>query len=200
VSIYALHSNAVVAATMLCDQHLEPVLLETASVVCRIELSIRQRTLVSNMENALGGWSRKPRRTVARVTGGLPHNQSWLPSTCTLVSEQHPWVLWGLQSATTWAWLVQFGRMLGVEHLAYAKTPHPAGDAIVRAGHSGYVPRHDPQPFGTSLICDTAELCQGTLPVQYRASDAVQAFRSYYLAEVREARWEEPRAIPDWWV
>ena len=106
--------------------------------------------------------------------------------------QNHPCSMWARESWGNFGWLLMHGLALSGEYTyRYGKT-HAAGSVlseIMEAVTYRDFEAKEQTPFAQCM------------PVQYRGTDAVQAYRAFYLGEkARFARWRKSRPAPDWFV
>ena len=86
-----------------------------------------------------------------------------------------------------WMWTLRYGRALGKEYVFRFGHPHASAEVIEAVAHLG--PR-DGWLRSAFVQC---------MPEEYRARNAVVAYRNYYCAEKTFARWNHGRPPPAWW-
>ena len=103
---------------------------------------------------------------------------------------KHPCTLWAGDSHANWQWTVVHGLTLADEYTRRYGKRHASHDVVKWYLVHGGAPRSGrATPFAQAM------------PEQYRADDAVAAYRAYYRGEKsRIATWREPAAPPSWFT
>jgi hypothetical protein len=103
----------------------------------------------------------------------------------------HPCTKWVRASQANFEWTVQHGLALCTEYTLRYLRRHAAKDIIESIQACAFLLRFEQQkrtPFAQAL------------PDQYRSSNAVTAYRRFYIGEKRRfAKWSHPSTPPDWW-
>jgi hypothetical protein len=99
----------------------------------------------------------------------------------------HPCSVWARESLENWVWLRELGKYLYQEYkYRYNNKTHKAGEVIMSL--YGVLPDIEAKgitPFSQAL------------PEQYRDSDAVKAYRRYYLGDKKNLLKYTKRSIPE---
>ena len=101
--------------------------------------------------------------------------------------KKHPCTLWTAESKANWDWLIEHGLEMCAEYTRRYGRRHKTQDVIEWCRNSGAGPRSGSlTPFRLAM------------PPQYKCSDPVKSYRSYYIGEkARIAKWKiRP---PSWW-
>ncbi|CAM80866.1 pyrimidine dimer DNA glycosylase/endonuclease V [Orientia tsutsugamushi] len=102
----------------------------------------------------------------------------------------HPCSIWARISQGNFDWLIKHGQALCKEYTYRYKKEHKSENVINWCYNN-----KDILLFQTDCIQNFAQ----ALPEQYKCSDAIKAYREYYLHEkLRFARWENGRKAPNW--
>ena len=104
--------------------------------------------------------------------------------------DTHPCVLWAAISQNNFSWLCRHGIWLAFEYrFRYSKT-HSSESVILKCmDYTSELPPIGRTPF---VQC---------MPASYRHSNAVIAYRRYYVGmKSKFAKWNRGRPAPDWWV
>ncbi|KJV56886.1 hypothetical protein OCHUTO_0284 [Orientia chuto str. Dubai] len=102
----------------------------------------------------------------------------------------HPCSIWARSSRGNFNWLRKHGRALCKEYTYRYKKKHKSETVIDWCDSN-----KDVLIFQIDEIQDFVQ----ALPEHYKCSDAVSAYREYYLHEkLRFARWEKCRKAPNW--
>lgn len=103
--------------------------------------------------------------------------------------KNHPCTLWAGTSRANWEWTIQHGLALCAEYtFRYGKT-HKSEVIIKWCSNLNL-------KFDQEQLTPYAQ----AMPDQYKCSDAVKAYRAYYIGEKqRFAKWQKQRLNPSWW-
>lgn len=103
---------------------------------------------------------------------------------------KHPCTLWAAASRRNYDWLIAHGVALANEYRRRYGRTHASEAVILDAvRYFPLLPDTERTPFAQAM------------PDQYRAADAVVAYRAYYLgAKQAFATWRSPSAPPAWWM
>lgn len=100
---------------------------------------------------------------------------------------RHPCVAWAAARRGNWEWLVRHGLALADEYERRFGRVHRSRAVIARMARRGPPPARRRQPFAQ------------VMPEPYRGTDAVAAYRRYYVAEKAGfATWTPPARAPRW--
>jgi hypothetical protein len=101
----------------------------------------------------------------------------------------HPCVEWAAARRANWDWLVRHGLALADEYERRFGRVHASRVVIARVASLG--------PAGSAGA--RRQPFTQVVPARYRASDAVTAYRRYYVGEkARFATWKAPARAPRW--
>ncbi len=103
----------------------------------------------------------------------------------------HPCVIWAGAGYANWRWLVRHGLALCDEYTRRYERIHKSCAVIEWIEQHAAGPLRDRgrrQPFAQAM------------PKKYRGTDAVAAYRRYYIGEKQSfASWHAPAKPPAWW-
>ena len=120
---------------------------------------------------------------------------SWcfgIPAPYKATHAKHPCTLWASETWANWDWLVRHGVALCDEYTRRFGRRHGCLTQIFWCSDHGARPKLT----SPSLLTPFAQ----AMPEQYRGSDAVAAYRAYYIDQkARFARWRAPSSPPYWW-
>lgn len=102
----------------------------------------------------------------------------------------HPCSIWARYSKANFDWLVTHGKELCKEYTFRYHKKHKSEEVIDWCNSN--------KDFLVFSLTDMQDFIQA-LPDQYKCSDAVKAYRKYYLKEkMRFAKWKKGRCPPGW--
>ncbi|WP_237342885.1 pyrimidine dimer DNA glycosylase/endonuclease V [Wolbachia endosymbiont of Folsomia candida] len=107
-----------------------------------------------------------------------------------LTHKNHPCSIWARESKGNFDWLIRYGKELCKEYTYRYKKEHKSEEVIDWCDSNKNL-----------LIFQSADMKDFTqaLPDQYKCSDAVEAYKKYYLQEkMGFAKWEKGREAPSW--
>ena len=176
MNIFALDDDPVVAAQMMCDQHIPKMIVESVQML---------------VQGALNNGAPASKMPVAKTTG-LPHKGGY---------RSHPCTLWASTNLANWVWLFSHAEALCDEYkLRFGKTHYGRSQLNHMFGMfqwEKYIPMAKRTPFARAL-----NQSQGrNLDLLGEDMDGVQAYRTFYLREkARFAKWgRAPQGPPSWW-
>ncbi len=101
---------------------------------------------------------------------------------------KHPCTVWAAKTRSNFRWLVAHGIALSEEYRKRYGRRHKSQDVIEWCASQA-----------TAIPNGTLTTFAQAMPEQYRNTDAVTAYRQYYMGEKREiATWKQNR--PEWFV
>lgn len=176
MNIFVLDYDPMLAAQNMCDKHVVKMIVETAQM-----LSTAHRYLDGDVYIDKTTTGRK----VKRYKHSNPHMDSKL---CKAVMINHPCTKWTIQTNSNYNWLYKHGISLLEEYTFRYSKVHSMHDLFY--DYLVWLPLSMPKgkltPFAQAM------------PDKYKASDAVDAYRNYYIGEkARFAKWTD-RNIPVW--
>ena len=102
---------------------------------------------------------------------------------------KHPCVLWAAESLENWTWTLKHGLALCDEYSRRYGKRH-ASETVLH-----WLETSEGKPEARSLT----PFAQA-MPEAYKRTNAVDAYRAYYLGEKASiASWKAPAAPPSWW-
>jgi hypothetical protein len=112
-----------------------------------------------------------------------------IPGPYGMTHVHHPVVKWTNQTLSNWEWLCKHGIALCKEYTRRYHKRHKSQNVIEWVIECGARP-----PIGNLTPFVQA------MPDKYKNTDAVIAYRDYYLGEKKEfATWHAPAQPPTWW-
>lgn len=124
-------------------------------------------------------------------TAQLLCSVSWkynFPAPYEVTHKNHPCTLWAGESEDNWNWLVAHGLALSAEYTKRYNKIHKS-ELIIRQmkDYGGHSTVKGLTPFAQAM------------PDEYKCSDAVEAYRKYYIGKKLErATWKYPATKPEW--
>lgn len=110
------------------------------------------------------------------------------------VHAKHPCTLWAGANKWNWEWLCLHGLAMADEFENIYKTRHKSSEVIEFIYDNNMAPKGKPY----SLFRWMTPFAQA-MPDQYKQSNAVEAYRAYYIGEKKRfAKWTN-RKPPHWW-
>lgn len=189
MNIFALHTSPVLAANLMCDQHVVKMVTETAQILCWA------------VQLVDAGWTGHAPSLEARDDLFSKVNKGLVPYSPSRAHMFHPCVLWAASNTNNFAWLVGHGAALSGEfEYRYGKR-HAAEDVIFQAAlaHGNLGSQADCTPWAMAFGEFECEV-DHALPVKHRV---VQAYRRYYewkrwawALNHRPMRWSKARVDP----
>lgn len=178
MNIFVVDTNPVNAARNLCDKHVVKMILESAQM-----LSTAHRVLDGNFYYRQGKNGRK--------IPSYAHPNPVLNDRLLLATMMnHPCTRWAMESMNNYYWLLMHGYELCLEytrrynkiHTLQNLYEHNLSECPANGSFKGLT------PFAQAM------------PDQYKCSDAVQAYRNYYVNEKSKfAKWKNSE-VPDWYL
>ncbi len=119
--------------------------------------------------------------STARLYAGLdaPYN---------ITHKNHPCAKWVRESNVNYNWLVELGLGLDIQFKIRFNKSHLSGKALRTI--------ISPPPLPNSGLTEFAQ----AMPLIYKHSNPVEAYRAYYLGDKRKfAKWVKGTPKPEWW-
>ena len=108
------------------------------------------------------------------------------------VHAKHPCTLWAGKTYHNWRWLCKHGLAMSDEFEYRYNNRHKSSEVIRVIYENKMGPEQTPFSYRTGFA--------QAMPDQYKQTNAVKAYRSYYLGEKRRfAKWTK-RQPPNWWI
>jgi hypothetical protein len=176
MNIFVLDNNPRTAAQMMCDKHVVKMILESCQ-------------LMSTAHHVLDG------NEITRTTKNGRKFKTWEVNKpgftflrCTMIN--HPCTIWTRASTESYYWLWEHTHeMLKVYQARYNKIH--CYDNMIQ-----YSLAHCPKNIPNATMPPFAQ----AMPDQYKNSDAVRAYRDYYIYEKsRFAKWKTGN-VPSWYT
>ena len=178
MNIFVVDTNPVNAARDLCDKHVVKMILESAQM-----LSTAHRVLDGNFYYREG---KNGRKIPSYVHPNPVLNERLLLATMM----NHPCTRWAMETTDNYYWLFGHGLELCSEYTKRYNKIH------------GLQRLYDNFLFSLPMSIKYGKLTPfaQAMPDQYKCSDAVQAYRNYYLNEKsRFAKWKNSQ-VPEWYL
>tara|TARA_R100000458_G_C8148925_1_gene157283 strand:+ start:120 stop:671 length:552 start_codon:yes stop_codon:yes gene_type:complete len=162
VNIFVLDENPQVAAQMMCDKHVVKMIVESAQM-----LSTAHRVLDGEQYIELSANNRRIKRWKSPYTlmEDILYKASFVG---------HPCTQWVMENDKNYFWLAEHGYELCREYSRRYKKVHKTDDMIslIRFRKPVNIPIADEMtPFAQAM------------PEEYKNTNAVEAYRAYYLGE-----------------
>lgn len=200
MNIFVLDTNPIVAATYHCDKHMVKMIVEYAQLLstahrmldgkpCVVQLSAKNSTAKNRVVFLLDGEKASVQKSV--VNGVLKEIITIENARCYKATHaQHPCAIWVRASKANYLWLVDLLVALCAEYTFRYGKKHACEELI-----SFF--KSAPQNIKGDTLTPFAQ----AMPEQFmEPSNAVLAYRCFYLGEkIRFAKWTH-RSIPDWFV
>ncbi len=173
MNIFVLDENPVSSARMMCDKHVVKMILESCQLLSTAHHFLDGTKILVESEK---------RKYMAYSNG----NENICK--CTMIN--HPCTIWTRMTDANYTWLWKHGYALSQEYtLRYGK---------VHAMESMLLNELNKAPINIT-IGPLTPFAQA-MPEQYKNSNAVLAYREYYIQEKsRFAKWKTGNA-PEWYV
>lgn len=173
MNIFVLDKDPSIAAEMMCDKHVVKMILES----CQL-LSTAHHVL-DGQETVVDTGKRKFKTFVCPVK-----------DICKATMINHPCTIWTRASRRNYAWLWEHATALCGEYTDRYGKIHAMEKMLM--GPLNNIPVN----INTNGLTPFAQ----AMPEQYRHTDAVVAYRNYYLGEkARFAKWRNGN-VPRWWL
>lgn len=170
MNIFVLHQNPRIAATMLCNQHVTKMVLESTQMLCTV---LRKQGVEDDVLREHG---------VVTKSG----------TTYSLTHGSHPCLKWAMSSRNAFDWLLSHALGLATEYALRFGKRHACVAPILGCAlivERDLLPR--PLTYGPMLPFAQA------MPDEHKISgDAVRAYRSYYHQKC--ADWSTEERLPRW--
>lgn len=176
MNIFVLDNDPVIAAKYMCDKHVVKMIVETAQ-------------MLSTAHRYLDGTEYIDKTATGRKVKRYKHPDHYVDEMlCKAVMINHPCTKWTIETNSNYLWLVRHGFSLLEEYRNRYDNIHSMQDLF--SYHLMWQPynikRDELTPFAQAM------------PDKYKSSDAVEAYRNYYIHEkARFARWKN-KNIPVW--
>lgn len=178
MNIFVLDNDPKLAAREACDKHVVKMIVETAQ-------------MLSTAHRYLDGSEYIDKTATGRKIKRYRHPDSFQEAKlCKAVMINHPCTKWTMETDSNYYWLHEHGVELLHEYKwRYLKT-HAMNDLFNVCLYKA------PSNIKSGKLTQFAQ----AMPDKYKASDAVDAYRNYYIGEkAKFARWTS-RNIPTWFV
>jgi hypothetical protein len=192
MNIFVLSESPREAASYLHDVHLVKMILETCQLLSSAKRVLDGKKMVTHVINVQ---TNKSRKTTAYelpdpVENKLIYKAGW---------QNHPCTIWLRQSDKNWRWLHDYLNALLEEYTSRFGKIHTAQASGLAAALTA-APKN-------ILITDTITPFAQAMPDIYKRSDAVEAYRAYYMGAKAfsksgrfMASYRAPSQPPSWWV
>jgi hypothetical protein len=178
MNIFVLDNDPRVAAQNLCDKHVVKMILESAQL-----LSTAHRYLDGTVSTKLGKGGRKYTTYIHPnpITDGFIYRSTMI---------NHPCTIWTRHTTSNYDWLANHAIEMCHEYTSRYGKIHTSYNLLTWL--------QEKKPLGLP-IGPLTPFAQA-MPDIYKNTDAVEAYRAYYIgAKARFARWKNNK-IPQWWV
>lgn len=191
MNIFVVDRNPVIAAQMLCDQHVVKMITESVQM-----MSTCHRVLdgVMTKQPSNSGKRMVPRYKLNDDRDGILYHA---------VHFNHPCNIWIRESWYHYNWLLEHTRVLCQEYRARYKRTHACERIVTFLASYGNSPRNWPergfagQRYGYSY---KNMVFVQAMPDEYKDEDPVVAYRNFYIgSKSRFARWKYRKA-PKWYT
>jgi hypothetical protein len=179
MNIFILDQDPKQAAMMMCDKHINKMIIESQQILsCVLDKRYQERHL-SKDKDAL-----------------TPSKQLGLPQ-YPKAHAKHPCTLWALESRANFRWLLKHTRQLVSEYSFRYRERNGARKVHSLEGNlSIYEAQGQYLSFPVARLTPFAQ----AMPVEYKEhGNAVAAYRTYYLMDKSFAKWEKHRGAPTWY-
>ena len=173
MNIFVLDSDAATSARMMCDKHVVKLILESCQ-------------LLSTAHHVLDG-------DPLEVNTGKRKYKTFIctkKNICKATMVNHPCTIWARETKANYMWLWRHAYALCKEYTRRYNKVHAMEQMLLDELYDipVNIPKGSLTPFAQAM------------PDQYKDSNAIVAYRKYYLNEkVRFAKWSYSEE-PDWWV
>ena len=182
MNIFYLDSDANVAAKYHLDKHVVKMILESAQILC-------------TTHRVLDGTQTKIKKVTK--TGKTREVNSFILSNSdkdsllySATHINHPCTIWSRESINNYMWLYQLFIELCDEYTYRYSKKHKT-DILLRDAL-----KNPPKNMSSLDFTKPAQ----AMPDEYKCSDAVQAYRTYYMKDKRKfAKWTK-RETPHWFI
>lgn len=181
MNIFILSEEPREAARMMCDKHINKMIIEAAQMLCTAH-----RMLDGQVE-------RRASKSGKRMVNYWVHPNSNLEATLyKAVHHHHPCTVWTMETKSNYIWHYEhmvgltdeFEHRYGKEHMTKLKLIDTLKHAPDNIKDSGLT------PFAQAM---------SHYPDCKVEGDAVSAYRNYYHAAKDFAVWNKGRPSPSWW-
>jgi len=182
MNIFYLDSDASLAAKYHVDKHVVKMILESAQLLC-------------TSHRILDGSPKKVSRTtktgkVREVTSYLLQDSKKDSILYSATHINHPCTIWCRETINNYMWLYQLFVELCDEYTYRYNKKHKT-DILLRD-----VLKQHPRNMSRIEFTRPAQ----AMPDDYKSSDSVEAYRTYYMADKRKfAKWTK-RDVPQWFI
>lgn len=186
MNIFALSTNPVYSAQMMCDKHVPKMIVESAQMMASAlrrheELLLSEHVDYADIDELF---------TIKGVTTkkGTPYKGGYA---------HHPCTVWAGDSWGNFMWLAEHAAALLYEFTARF------GEGHVR--HACWMPINNMRQIGRIIQSQKQEAKTTfvmAMPDEYKQEGKeVLAYRDYYFGEKKAfAKWEKGRDCPNWWL
>lgn len=176
MNIFIVDRNPVIAAQMLCDQHVVKMVTESVQM-----LSTCHRVLDGKMEIAP---SNSGKRNVPRYRLSDGRDKVLYHA----VHFNHPCNIWIREDIIHYDWLLVHTAALSAEYTKRYKKTH-ACHSMIEYLLEVDAPKNIPIPTNQTRLLGNHEFVQA-MPDQYKDEDTVKAYRNFYVgSKSKFARW-----------
>lgn len=180
MNIFVVHESAYESAKNLCDKHVVKMIVESAQMLSTAHRVLDGTPCVRYSKN-----SRK-------LAYWYMEDLSKETMLCKPTMVNHPCTKWVMETDANYKWLANHGIGLCLEYTArYNKV------------HSMEYMFNDTLSVPPTNINWNGKLTPfaQAMPEKYKQSDAIQAYRTYYIYEKsRFAKWNKSTPAPDWYT
>ena len=178
MNIFVLDKKPTTAAQMMCDKHVVKMIVESAQM-----LSTAHRVLDGEQYTELSANNRRIKRWKSpyKLMEDILYKASFVG---------HPCTKWVMENNKNYYWLAEHAYELCREYTRRYGKVHKTDDMISLIRYR--------KPANITIADSITPFAQA-MPEEYKNSDAVEAYRAYYLGEkTRFAKWKDGN-IPTWW-
>lgn len=180
MNIFVLDESPVISAQMMCDRHINKMVIESAQMLSTVHRML-DGTPVKRP-------SKSGKTTQTYYTFGDDRDDAFYLA----VHKYHPCTVWTAASKANYEWHYEHFIALGDEFKYRYKKDHASimKLADVLKSPPKNIPDIGMTPFAQAM---------NHYPECKVEGDAVAAYRNYYHAAKSFAKWEKARSAPNWW-
>jgi len=105
--------------------------------------------------------------------------------------KNHPCTIWSRTTVANYEWLLTHGQAMCIEYQERYNKVHKTAEVL------NWLDKNKPRALPFEGLTPFPQ----AMPEQYKGSDAVEAYRKYYIFDkTRFAYWKDPNTIPEWFV